>query len=390
MSEDVKESSFMLYLQHIALAIYLSATAMALVIERPNIYIYTNIVGLVVFLISTRLNTIKNISYVNILGAFICCGLFAISSVSIEKSAGQEVIKTYFQFYVIAGIGSLLVSSYSYDFETFIKAFILLGLIFAPKIVTTNYSTLEYEVDNDEWMSKVYAIMPYIIASLYYLFEGEKKLFKVLSVVCILSYSTMVILHTPRGAIVAMFLSFIVFLYQKATNKGVNILIILIVILLIVVLLYVFWNLIFNWLQTVADDRQLRWLQKFVDTDDISNNRSSLYSDAINGFVSKPLFGHGIASFHDYERYPHNLFLEMMYETGILMLIPMAVYIFIAISIILRCDNKIDVDYRIITFLFLNSFVQLMFSSFFWRNTCFWMLIWIMMRIIHSKLQKEN
>lgn len=382
--EGTKEALLLVYLRHFALSMFLCATSMALVIPRSNIYVFTCSISLCLLLISTRFQTLRGISLFQIVSALFFCLLFAISSVFIESSFGRQVLNNYFLFFVLTGIGSLLVSNYRYEFEFFIKSLIIIGLLFAPIIVTTNYSQYESDVDNDEWMSKVYAIMPFIVASIYYLFEGKKNLYKVLSVICILSYSSMVVLHTPRGAIVSMIISFFVFLYQKALNEGVSKFTILILLFVLIIVVIVSWNIIFNWLQIIADEKQLRWLQKFVDTDDVSNSRAQLYNEAFTGFLNKPLLGHGIASFRQYEIYPHNLFLEMMYETGILMVVPMIFYLIQAIKIVLRCDTTIEVDYRIITFLFLISFVQLMFSSFFWRNTAFWMLIWSIMRISHN------
>ncbi|MFW5792643.1 MAG: O-antigen ligase family protein [Bacteroidota bacterium] len=51
-------------------------------------------------------------------------------------------------------------------------------------------------------------------------------------------------------------------------------------------------------------------------------SRMNLIKEAFNGFINKPLFGHGFGSFpsitKSHHDYPHNIFMELMVETGLL------------------------------------------------------------------------
>lgn len=371
------------YIQHISIAFFISATVMSMVIPRANIFIYTSAGSLAVFLLSSRFRSLKQISFIQIGISLFLCILFALSSIPISGGLGHAELERYFQFFLITGIGSLLVANFEYNFEALLRAFILIGLVLSPIIINTNYSTLLYDVDNDEWMAKIYAILPYIVASFYYLFEGKKIIFKLLSIACILLYSSMVIMHTPRGAVVTILASILVFFYQRMSIKGVRRSRLVIYGIVSIAIVFIFSNVILEFLNTIADEYELRWLLKFVASDDVSNNRSPLYAEAIQGFIDSPIWGNGIAKFHNYQTYPHNIFLEMMYETGIIMLVPFSFYLFKAASMIIKCKSHKYIDYRLVTFLFLISIIKLLFSSFFWREPAYWMLMWMVISIVH-------
>jgi O-antigen ligase len=180
-----------------------------------------------------------------------------------------------------------------------------------------------------------------------------------------------------------------VFTLQRMLDNGWKMKNVILMSVMVVVLLVIVSEVLLVFLQDVATDYELRWLVKFVLDEDVSNNRAPLYQQAWSGFLDSPLWGQGVATFNNFSGYPHNLFLQMLYETGILMIIPISFFILKAIKTIVIRNAANGYDYRFVTFFFLISMNQLMFSSYFWRNHCFWLMIWCIIGILYRKTQNN-
>ena len=375
------------YIIHFTLAIYLSATAMPWFFQgRSNMFSLSVVVSVFTLQFFSFLEPIKNIKRNQLMAFLFFCLLFFFNKfIFIDSPAGETAIKTYFQFYLIAGACSLLVVNYRYDYEIFLRSLILLGLVIAPVMVRSNYSTLLYYVDNDEWMTQIYSITPFLVGSIHYLYIGRKKLFKLLAIVCIASYFSMYIKHTPRGAVVIVATAILFFTIQKKIEQGVSFKRILMRGGGILIAAIIAWQLLLGYLRYLSATYNLRWLAKFVFEEDVSNNRFPLYEMAWNGFLDSPIIGKGIATFLNCTNYPHNLFLQMLYETGLLVFPLMCYLLYQALCAIFSLRKTGIYDYKFITFFFVISMGQLMFSSYYWRNISFWMMIWTIMGMLITK-----
>ncbi len=377
------------YLTHVFLVLFITATVVPLVFRGGGAYPITCVVSLTIVLLCTKLRTLKGIRSSQVLFFFYCFLFVIISSILTNSPQGRIVIREYTLFYLIAGLGSLLIINYKYDFELFLKSLIIIALLISPFVLNSNYSTLLYEADNDEWMGAIYAITPFLVGCIYYFFVGEKRLFKALAILVLIFYFSMFIMHTPRGAVVTVMASIMVFTLQRMLDNGWKMKNVILMSVMVVVLLVIVSEVLLVFLQDVATDYELRWLVKFVLDEDVSNNRAPLYQQAWSGFLDSPLWGQGVATFNNFSGYPHNLFLQMLYETGILMIIPISFFILKAIKTIVIRNAANGYDYRFVTFFFLISMNQLMFSSYFWRNHCFWLMIWCIIGILYRKTQNN-
>ena len=378
------------YLAHGAFVLFITATAVPLVLSGGGVYPMTCALSIILTLLCTGFRSLRSINGAQFSFFIVCCVYFLVTSLFIETFIGEETLKEYFLFYLIAGLGSLLIVNYSFSYIIFLKILIVFALVIAPIVITTNYSKLLYEADNDEWMSKIYAITPFIIGSIHYLFVGESKIFKFLSVLSLILYSSMFIMHTPRGAVVMVVASLMVFILQKMLDKGWGFRELFTIGFIFFIFIVITAEFLIKILQDIAEEYHLAWLVKFVLDEDISNNRNPLFKEAIDGFISSPVWGNGIATFHNFWTYPHNLFLQMLYETGILMIIPISYLLLKVIKIILNRKSMGGIDYRFFTYFFLLSMNQLMFSSFFWRNHCFWLMIWSIMGVLYKKSRMKS
>lgn len=375
---------------HSMFALVLIANAMPLVFQREGTFILSMAFAIMVITVATSLRTIKGIKGPQIIFAVFCLVLFAFSYIPVNTPQAHESFNEYLRWFLFAGVGTLLISDYKYDFELLMRVLVVAMLLMAPVILTTNYSRFDYEAGNDEWMMTIYSIVPLLVAAIYYLFFGNKLVFKILSIVALIAYSPMFIAHTSRGAVVTIVLALFFFIFQKQKEKGVSRKTMILESIIALAVLIVAFELLINYLQRISDLFDLRWLAKFVLDEDVSNGRAPIYDMALNGFLDSPIWGNGIASFDNYksDSYPHNLFLHMLYETGILMFIPITYLIYQAFLVIIL-KKKSSIDYRIITFLFLISIIQLLFSSYFWKRQQFWILIWMMLSMLPAKTNKR-
>ena len=372
---------------HIMFALVIISNAMPLVFQREGTFILSMALSIVLITIVTAFRLVKRISVSQFIFAVLCVLLFVFSYIPATTSQARSYVNEHFLWFLFAGVGTLLIVNYKYDFELLMKVLLVAMLLMAPVILTTNYSRFDYEVENDEWMMTIYSIVPLLIAAIYYLFFGKSFLFKVLSVLAMALYFPMFIAHTPRGAVVTIVFALFLFIFQKQKEKGVSKKVMIGEGIAVLAALVIAFDLLINYLQQITDLFELRWLAKFVYDEDVSNGRSPLYQMALDGFLQSPVWGKGIASFYNYTGYPHNLFLQMLYETGVLMFLPVTYLLYQAFMVIIL-KKKTSIDYRLVSFLFIISIIQLLFSSTFWKRQQFWLLIWMMLSMIPSKTEK--
>lgn len=361
---------------HIMFALAILSNAMTLVLNREGMFIYTFSFSITSIILLTRGRTVKNIKLSQILFVILIVIAFLFSMMPASSQIAKESLGEYFKWFCFAGIGTLCISNYKYNFYLLMEIHIIFSIVFAPIILTTDYSQLMVRA-NEEWMMQIYAIIPFIIASIAYLFDYRKKLFLLLAILSLALYANMFILHTSRGAVVTVVCAIFIYIIQRQIRNDVSKKTMALEVFAFLVFLFVMNEFLMSFAERITLDMDLGWAYKFLFYEDITNNRGELYDVAIKGFFSSPLYGNGIASFNNYQSYPHNLFLQMLYETGIIMFIPIT-YIIVKSGMVMFSIKKIAIDYRIISFLFIISIFQLMFSSFFWKRQAFWMLIWIM------------
>ncbi len=109
---------------------------------------------------------------------------------------------------------------------------------------------------------------------------------------------------------------------------------------------------------------------------DISNGRIGIYKLALTEFLNSPIVGNGIGTFtiNGEHSYPHNVIIQMLYESGIIytiiLCIPVAVFIRRLFNRGLDDANKI-----VAMFLLCLSFIGLMLSSYYWNQQAFWLIV---------------
>src|SRR5690606_8838226 len=120
--------------------------------------------------------------------------------------------------------------------------------------------------------------------------------------------------------------------------------------------------------------------------EDISNGRGKLLNYAFSDISDNLFLGNGIAVFDEkYGNYPHNFIVQILYEGGILYLIPMSIIILKFFKIIV--SNQYSKDYKIfLIYLFTAGIIELLFSNVYWRSVFFWLFIGM---LLNNKREKK-
>ena len=106
-----------------------------------------------------------------------------------------------------------------------------------------------------------------------------------------------------------------------------------------------------------------------------TSGRDHVYRDAIELIKQSPIIGYGIFGFFKvYGSYPHNFFLEILLQGGILLLFAILIIIISLIKKIIYMI-KYNEELRIILIIFLYPIVMLMFSGTYTSDSIFWFSI---------------
>jgi O-antigen ligase len=113
----------------------------------------------------------------------------------------------------------------------------------------------------------------------------------------------------------------------------------------------------------------------------INDGRVELYSQSLSLFGENPVFGNGIGSiFHYLHSYSHNLFMDILAESGIfgLVLFIMVLVIFLKKLFVLFRQGSL---FRFLTYIFICGMTLNLFSGYVWTNQLVWLPISIVLTI---------
>src|SRR5699024_3188038 len=118
----------------------------------------------------------------------------------------------------------------------------------------------------------------------------------------------------------------------------------------------------------------------------LSSGRDTIYENVIKLILENPIIGKGISYYAVYSEgwYPHNIVLQLMLETGIVLTIPILVMILLAIKVSFSSVDKFkgNIGFKaFILFVFVSSIPRLMLSSYLWKEQFFWLLLFSMLSV---------
>jgi len=126
-------------------------------------------------------------------------------------------------------------------------------------------------------------------------------------------------------------------------------------------------------------------MYRLILTDNVTNNRAELYEFAWKGFLSSPIWGHGIGAFAvNHGGWPHNFVLQLLYEGGILLFLLVIIPFGKILLAVIKSKAITTADYAMFVCLFATSVPRLLASAELWKIQGFWLLLAFgMMRLPH-------
>lgn len=369
----------------ILLGLFLAADILTKIISN-FIYINNNllIIYLSIFVIGFVSNVVVYKYHINknyILFLLIANILILLSFFRVDNSVHTLNYLIYFlTFSIFGGFNLQFPFSEKIIFKCINKINILYAIYLYYKIFTAySIHTLNPDYTMDLSYTSLIGIFSYIIY--YFLYNQRKRniFFFIETISVILSVYFLIFISYNRGALITL-LIFLVFLVIKKLSDTKYIALILTLTTILAIYMY---NNIEEILMTIYNfariqfNISLNWISKslYSISQSMSSGRNILYSDSLELFKEKPVFGHGIGYFASKHngQYPHNIFLELLVDQGLFISIIMLTIIIYILYIILFKGNKNNNALEF--YLFFLAIPRLIISSSFWYSPFFWLLL---------------
>lgn len=305
-------------------------------------------------------------------------------------SEGVELSNTYFLYGFAFAFPALFVTNLNFSIKRFYMFSMLFGLLLFFRVDGWGWVLEEPEIK----MYNSYLILPFILASFIGLRYYVKNVFlSVLGIVNLLIYVPLFLGIGVRGTYVSLLIFTLLMMLRLNIVRKHSYIVGVSSAVLLAGFMLVDFELLFTWISQVLSDNdmQIYAVDKYLamfSHGDVSNGRGELYADAFAGFLQSPVWGHGFGLFeqsHD-GLYVHNIFLEVLYEGGVLL----ACIIFYPFYVYFRylfSSPENDKTYIFLAFLFSVGVSKLFFSGILWNVPPFWLFAGYM---FHPLLRKNE
>lgn len=291
-----------------------------------------------------------------------------------------------------------LVGTQSINVEKTLKFSIYLSL--TSILCISNLFDIKYEYLNQISMGRSYAIMSCVLAAVFHFLFYRKNANIIIWIGYLLNayYLYKLFFLSTRGVVFSILIAFlfILFFYLKFSIKNENkeikfklrkktisdqiaLFIIIIAVFVIVLNLNNIISTMYYLSKNIFGSAPSFLLKSnfFISNDvGLNNGRNDVYSVALDLIYKKPILGYGIESFSIFSPYPwpHNIFLQFIFELGIFGLIPC--FVVVHIIIVGLASRKFDISKLLfLNFLILITFPRYMVSNDIWKGIQVWILI---------------
>ena len=348
---------------------------------------------LILYLIITK-TKLNKLSKINII-TFIYILAFFLYSFLITSGKYTE---QYFTEFIGLGILALLIAQFGLEAKNLLTYNMFWGLLFclnSNKYISSSLLNISYERAS---MFTSYLLVPIIISTLLYFsfYRKESGTFEKILYVANAYLFWKVFFILGRGPLLCIIVSLILLFYYKTnfkTNKIKKTIILLISIILLLSIITNFTtilNYIYKFL--LKFDIEVAAIRKCIDLINeegmigLLNNRNDVWTNAFNLILNKPFLGNGIGQYGNiYNTWPHNLFLQLLVEFGIIFSLPIIIIILKNIYTTLFVKKELN-DEIFMIMIFSISIPRLMISTYLWHNIEFWIFFFYIMN--YRKINK--
>lgn len=277
--------------------------------------------------------------------------------------------------FLLFGIPFLIVSYLKVNIKYIFKTLSIIGVFAIPiQLLQIDFSDTS---DAGTWMMVSYNIVKIAIASVISITYDESILIKIVSFINIVVSVVYLTYLGSRGAILGCIVAvLLMLLYRK--NKQLQLLSFKTMMIAVSIALFVSsFSTIVLFIYDILKEYGISSysLERIVaglnSQSSLSSGRDELYEIALRGIEENVFMGQGIASFDNFSgEYPHNLIIQMLYEGGFFLGMPLVFLTFFSLSTL---NSKLNHQARLLhIYLFSAGVVQLIFSSYFWMSILFW------------------
>ena len=369
-------------------AIFLCSTCMAVIIPSEGIVVLTNIVlfGLIILL-----NAPNYIRYSSYKHSIALAGVLIILFIINMLFNTEQMLTVFFLHFICFGLPVLFFPIGNVNYCKVLRNIAILAILLVPFFLRHDYGfsmNMGGDFDDGELMTTSYRVLPLICALVLAFIDEKRKLLKLLFAVICTVYCIFLVVIGSRGAILAICVLF-AFLFVSKANSSRKKVVRTAVVVAAVVFGWFSFNSIIEWLYLKSESSGIQLLPlsrlyfTITEGKDLTSGRGDIAAVAFQDFLNSPIWGNGIASFRENNAlgYPHNLFLQLLQEGGLLLFLPFALIFIQGLKNIILGDRQ-STYYRILLFTFCGGVMQLMFSSYYWTSSLFWFFVFL---VLHKK-----
>ena len=332
------------------------------------------LISVLLFIINFRFDKI-NVKYI-ISDCFIFI-IFLIFYFNWQIFGNNDYLGRNLNFLIYYGVFAYILLQHKFNIHIVINAIIIIYMILGLPFILHDFDLYL----TGDLMAVSYDVLPLFLAIIIKFFALKARFTwkHLICIVFLLPYIYFLFVYCSRGVYLALVLCFLFCnIINGITKKRLLFFCVIICIFMIFLINIIpILTSINNFLNAhnisfKIIDKNLRLLKE----GDISNGRGNLYLIAIEGINNSFIIGNGIGSFNlKYNTYPHNFILQIMYEGGVLFLLPIIIPVIYGLYAILVKKNISKNMRSFIAFLFCASIVRLFISYEFWKELFFWMYL---------------
>ena len=372
----------------LAIAIFLCANPIAWIIPFvPKAIVFIIILSWLIVFLGKKRTILFQMPIYHYVFIAATCFIFLIS---LLNNYTESIIE-YFTFFLVCGITGVFYSQLRFSIRKVFYYLCCISVVLVYFVSQINFGDPSIEsVDYGMWMGVSYGLLRLVLAIIAVLLlyrKNLKKLHVIILCLTLIFYSTIYFKYSSRGALFAIICFLFVYYFiqrGKVVRKKITLFI------TCLAAIFIFFNFKFFLSSLVSfllvfgiSVKALDKVLMLSGSGDFDNGRGALIDKGLNGIYSSPLIGNGFASF---ERmygdgyYVHNVFVQILYEGGIILFIPI---LFILIQGVRCIFNKgLLFEERVfVLFLFCAGLIELFFSSVYWKSVFFWFFIFYSLKL---------
>lgn len=319
-----------------------------------------------------------------------------------------EYLNEYFFQFLSYGLILFIMLSMPFNYEKIIAGVSVLTLIILVNpIGIINSLISEHDIYSGTLqidMGLSYALLPSVVAGIlhFVFFRKQSNMVVKISYLINLLFLILLIIFSVRGVIISLFILFYALIISLIKGKfrifGKTLLYSSAVFLIVVaikindIILFTYEFLLSKGIEFSALTKSVNKMQS---SSGISSGRINIYEKVFQLIKENPLLGEGISFYASYTGglYPHNIILQLMLESGVLLTVPIIILILIAGKITFSSIDyfKKNKGFKVLVmFCFVSSVPRLMFSSYLWKEQLFWLLLLLILGSVELGKSKNK